>query len=307
MEKSAIKSNVTVLVVDDSPGNLALLLDTLGAAGYTVLVALNGSEAIERARAAKPQIILLDVMMPGFDGFATCRQMKAEPALRDIPIIFMTARDETESIVEGLGLGAVDYIRKPVHPDELKARIAAQLRRVADVTAARATVDASGRPTIALDYLGRVAWSTPQARILMRKYFADADLSDSPPPAVLAWLQDAMVVGSSAQSTPFVCHAGQARLSIYGRSHEHGWLLLLSEDDPQMMSDALCRAFALTEREGQVLLWLAYGKTNREIGEILNTSPRTVNKHLEHIFEKIGTETRTAAAAAALRVLKETS
>ena len=225
MEKRAIKSNVTVLVVDDSPGNLALLLDTLGAAGYTVLVALNGSEAIERARAAKPQIILLDVMMPGFDGFATCRQMKAEPALRDIPIIFMTARDETESIVEGLGLGAVDYIRKPVHPDELKARIAAQLRRVADVTAARATVDASGRPTIALDYLGRVAWSTPQARILMRKYFADADLSDSPPPAVLAWLQDAMAVGSSAPSTPFVCHAGQARLSIYGRSHEHGWLL----------------------------------------------------------------------------------
>ena len=70
------------------------------------------------------------------------------------------------------------------------------------------------------------------------------------------------------------------------------------------MSDALCRAFALTEREGQVLLWLAYGKTNREIGEILHTSPRTVNKHLEHIFRKIGSETRTAAAAAALRVLK---
>lgn len=293
-------SGIPILVVDDSPGNLALLLETLGSAGYTVFVALNGHEAIERAAAAKPQLILLDVMMPGLDGFATCRQLKADPALRDVPVIFMTARDETECIVEGLQLGAVDYVRKPVHPDELKARILVHLRAAQAVTKARTAADSVGRPAIALDAAGDVAWSTPQARALVRKYFSDADLSRRPPTAVMTWLDTQAKSGAG----PYVCQAGQARLSIYARRAEHGWLLLLSEDDPLAMSDLLVRAFDLTEREAQVLLWVIYGKTNREVGEILSMSPRTVNKHLEHMFRKMGAETRTAAAAAALRVLR---
>lgn len=293
-------SGIPILVVDDSPGNLALLLETLSSAGYTVYVALNGREAIERAAAAKPQLILLDVMMPGLDGFATCRQIKADPALRDVPVIFMTARDETECIVEGLELGAVDYVRKPVHPDELKARIAMHLRAAQNVAKARTAADAVGRPAIALDATNSVAWSTPQARALIRKYFANADLSRHPPAVLMGWLDTQAKPGAG----PYVCQSGPARLSIYARRADHGWLLLLSEDDPLAMSELLGRVLGLTEREAQVLLWVGYGKTNREIGEILNMSPRTVNKHLEHVFRKIGAETRTAAAAAALRVLR---
>ena len=90
---------ISVLVVDDNPNNLSLLVDTLDNSGYTVLVALDGKEGLERARAAKPNIILLDVMMPGLDGFETCRRLKHDPALQDIPVIFMTARDETEALV----------------------------------------------------------------------------------------------------------------------------------------------------------------------------------------------------------------
>jgi DNA-binding NarL/FixJ family response regulator len=290
-----------ILAVDDSPGNLSLLLETLGAEGYTVFVALNGVEAIARAAVVKPQLILLDVMMPGLDGFATCKQIKSDPALRDVPVIFMTARDEIEAIVEGLNLGAVDYLRKPVHSDELKARIAVHLQRALDVGKARAAADALGSPVIALNSTGEMAWSTPHAQRWVSKYFAGSDLQCGLPAPIAEWFAQRPPSGA----TPLVVQRGSARLCIAARRVEQGWLLLLSEDDPAAMAQALAGAFALTDREAEVLLWVAYGKTNREIGEILGTSPRTINKHLEHVFSKVGAETRTAAASAALRALRQ--
>ena len=153
-----------VLIVDDQPDNLALLHDALDDAGYTVLVATDGASALQRARQAQPDIVLLDAVMPGLDGFEVARRLKADEATGD----------------------------------------------------------------------------------------------------------------------------------------DDGWLVVLRESSDASMIEAMTLAFPLTAREAEVLYWVAKGKTNKDIADILSLSPRTVTKHLEHVFEKLGVETRTAAAGMAM-------
>lgn len=112
-----------VLMVDDTPANLGVLYEVLSAAGYSVLVAEDGESALERAAYAQPDLILLDVMMPGIDGFETCRRLKEQPETQAIPIIFMSALSDTVDKVRGLQLGAVDYITKPFQHEEVLARV----------------------------------------------------------------------------------------------------------------------------------------------------------------------------------------
>jgi DNA-binding response OmpR family regulator len=190
----------TVLVVDDAVDTLRMLCDALADEGYTVLVARDGQQALERLSLILPDAILLDAVMPGLSGFDTCRQIKAHEVWCKIPVIFMTGLSETADVVAGFDAGGVDYVVKPVRIEEVLARLATHLRN---------------------------AWGT------------------------------------------------RPRLDLA----------------------------ALTPRETEVLSWLAKGKTNRDIAEILGLSHRTVNKHLEHIFEKLGVETRAAAAALASRAV----
>ncbi|HEY9877322.1 MAG TPA: response regulator [Leptolyngbyaceae cyanobacterium] len=124
----AIAQNATILIVDDNPANLGVLSDTLDQAGLEVWVAQSGRVALERVKYALPNLILLDVMMPEIDGFETCRRLKADPATRDIPIIFMTALSDTANKVEGFQLGAVDYITKPFQQEEVLVRIKLHLK-----------------------------------------------------------------------------------------------------------------------------------------------------------------------------------
>ncbi|MBF2027960.1 MAG: hybrid sensor histidine kinase/response regulator [Oscillatoriales cyanobacterium C42_A2020_001] len=123
MDNQLIPSQQTILVVDDNPTNIQVLFDVLDASGYRVAIAKNGESALNRLQASLPDLILLDVMMPGIDGFETCRRIKAIPRACDIPIIFMTALSDTVDKVKGLKLGAVDYITKPIQHEEVLARI----------------------------------------------------------------------------------------------------------------------------------------------------------------------------------------
>lgn len=118
----------SILIVDDVPANIAVLVDFLTGHGYTVLVAEDGESGLERADFAQPSLVLLDVTMPGIDGFETCLRMKKRPSTADIPIIFMTALSDTTDKVKGLRAGAVDYITKPIHQAEVLARIQTHLR-----------------------------------------------------------------------------------------------------------------------------------------------------------------------------------
>lgn len=118
----------SILVVDDNPNNLAVLSDFLGEVGFEVLVARDGESALQKVDYAPPDLILLDVMMPGIDGFETCRQLQSQPHTSEIPVIFMTALADSHDKVKGLLLGAVDYITKPFQQDEVLARVRLHLK-----------------------------------------------------------------------------------------------------------------------------------------------------------------------------------
>ncbi|MBD1900900.1 response regulator [Trichocoleus sp. DQ-A3] len=117
-----------ILVVDDNPTNLELLYNALGSSGYEVLVEMDGFSGIEQAKNYPPDLILLDVQMPGIDGFETCRKLQLDPSTKNIPVIFMTALTDTTDKVKGLHLGAVDYITKPFRHEEALARIQTHLK-----------------------------------------------------------------------------------------------------------------------------------------------------------------------------------
>ncbi|MBD2310546.1 response regulator [Desertifilum sp. FACHB-1129] len=117
-----------ILIVEDNPTNARVLFDVLEAAGFRVLLAQSGESALEKLSAITPHLILLDVMMPGMDGFETCRRLKAAQATQAIPVIFMTALTETADKVKAFALGAVDYITKPIQQEEVLARVNVHLR-----------------------------------------------------------------------------------------------------------------------------------------------------------------------------------
>src|ERR1700749_24144 len=121
------KKRDVALVVDDSPETLRLLTDALDGAGMTVMVAMDGAAAMRIVDQITPDIILLDAVMPGIDGFETCRRLKRDAKLADTPVLFMTGLAETEDIVRGLQAGGVDYVTKPVVIEEMLARIRVHL------------------------------------------------------------------------------------------------------------------------------------------------------------------------------------
>ncbi|WP_430461490.1 response regulator [Thalassolituus sp. LLYu03] len=116
-----------ILIIDDVPANLDVMVDYMAREALEIRVATNGEEGLEIARSRRPDLILLDVMMPGMDGFAVARALKQDPHLRDIPLLFLTAKVEAQSIVAGLRLGADDYLCKPVSLPALRHRVMKQL------------------------------------------------------------------------------------------------------------------------------------------------------------------------------------
>lgn len=286
--------NEVVLVVDDAPDTLGLLCHTLEEAGYTMLMAHDGESALQRLDLVCPDAILLDAMMPGLSGFEVCRRIKATPAWHHIPVIFMTGLSEVEHLVQGFDSGGVDYVVKPVRAEEVLARLSTHVRNARVSRLAREAVDVGGHGVVLVDAKGRVAWRSPQAERWLLGFFPELQ-GDLP----TAWLhlQAEQVLSTRVHSTPNGPQTLVARhLGAVGLGETMLLLHLATPEANNRLSHA-----ALTPREAEVLSWLAKGKTNRDIADILGMSPRTVNKHLEHIFEKLGVETRTAAAALASR------
>jgi sigma-B regulation protein RsbU (phosphoserine phosphatase) len=130
MAPAAAVPSSTILVVDDSPTNLQVMVRTLNGTGHRILVAKDGPSALDIARRGAPDLVLLDVMMPGIDGFEVCRRLKADPVTQPAAVIFLSARGEVSDKVSGLVLGAVDYITKPIQGEEMLARVATHLSRL---------------------------------------------------------------------------------------------------------------------------------------------------------------------------------
>jgi DNA-binding NarL/FixJ family response regulator len=302
-----------VLVVDDVPDNIALLHDALDEAGYTVLVATNGEAALALAHRALPDIVLLDAVMPGLDGFEVARRLKADANTAPIPIVFMTGLTETEHVVAAFSAGGTDYVTKPIRPREVLARIAAHLQQARAQRQARNALDAFGHATLVVrERDGRRLWQTALARRMLTEHFGADEVST--PPEVIAWVaRESLRRRAGAEPYPLVVARGARRISFalhalpedsFDDAADGEWLLVMRESDDGSIVEAMALALELTAREAEVLYWVVKGKTNRDIGEILGTSPKTVTKHLEHVFTKLGVETRTAAAAVAMAKVK---
>ena len=279
---------LVVLIVDDVPDNVALLHDALDEAGYTVLVALDGESALRRAQQALPDVVLLDAVMPGMDGFGLCRALKANPAWSHVPVVFMTGLAETDHVLQGFAVGGVDYVIKPLRLPEVMARLATHVKNARAARMARDATDVSGWGTVVLDSRQRIAWLSPKAGGWLGGLFPQLD-------AAAAWLAGTMQRGSGTHPAGKGQQLLARHIGDVGGSESMFLLGLVAVKDAD---SALVHA-ALTPRETEVLSWIAKGKTNRDIADILGMSPRTVNKHLEHIFEKLGVETRAAAAVIA--------
>jgi DNA-binding response OmpR family regulator/DNA-binding CsgD family transcriptional regulator len=298
-----------VLIVDDVPDNLSVLHDALDEAGYTVLVATSGEAALQRAGQALPDIVLLDAVMPGMDGFEVARRLKARPDTAHIPIVFMTGLTETEHVVAAFQAGGVDYVTKPIRPREVLARIAVHMQGARQARQARNALDAFGHATMAI-HIGssRAVWQTPLARKLLQAYFghggeAPPASSQEVPAQLLKWLHAQATLADEGQAPKplaLVKESRQLVLTLQNRTSDEDWLIVMREVSDTAVVEAMMQGFRLTLREAEVLYWVTKGKTNRDIGDILGSSPATVKKHLEHVYEKLGVETRTAAANLAM-------
>ncbi|HXB80537.1 MAG TPA: response regulator [Bradyrhizobium sp.] len=303
------KKRDVALVVDDSPETLRLLTDALDNVGMTVMVALDGTAAMRIVDQITPDIILLDAVMPGMDGFETCRRLKRETGLSNVPVIFMTGLAETEHIVSGLEAGGVDYVTKPIAIEEMLARIRVHLANARLTQSARAALDVSGRFLLAISKQGKLVWATPQAQRLLSESLASGTGDEFVlPEPMMQWLEQAQKGKAKAKTQALSFPENeQLRLQYMGKLGPNEFLLRLAKDTSADMPAEFSSELGLTTREGEVLSWLSKGKTNRDIAQILGLSPRTVDKHLEQIYAKLGVENRTAAAAIATNTNRRNS
>ncbi len=300
-----------ILVVDDTPDTVRLLTAALEAAGMDVLVALDGAAALQVASRATPDLVLMDALMPGLDGFETCRRLKALSGFDAVPVIFMTGMSEVEDSLRGFAAGAADYVTKPLILDAMLARINAHLTNARKIRDARLALDAADQALIATDASGAILWFTPQAYRLLEERFHDAAAGDLRlPAAVVDWLvaRAADAPGEGARSSfldvPHGHEDGRSRITFVRGTREGGEILFrIADSTPRSQADLLSKALGLTPREAEVAYWMAGGKSNRDIATILSLSPRTIDKHLEVIFTKLNVENRTTAAAAIIGLL----
>jgi DNA-binding response OmpR family regulator/DNA-binding CsgD family transcriptional regulator len=298
-----------VMIVDDTPDNLALLSDTLSEAGYRVLVATDGVSALEQIEYLKPDIILLDVLMPGIDGFETCRRLKCSPETADIPVLFMTALGELNDLLRGFDQGAVDYIVKPIRPPEVLARVDAQLAQSRQVKRAESALSISGLSVLAIDATGIITWLTTAGRQWLEEFMQANGLTEkvqmgvSLPKPLLDWLKLYLKSSESVGGGSFESfHLGvNYSVKMMPCQNAGEFLLRCDKHSAEWNLESVRQSLKLTFREAEILMWISRGKTNKEVGIILDTSPRTVNKHLEHIFEKLGVVTRAAAVSMAMQ------
>lgn len=298
----------TVLLVDDVPENLSLLIDTLRDAGIEIRVAESGERALKQLPNINPDLILLDVMLPGLNGFETCRLIKADARWREVPVLFVTALSDVAEKVRGFEAGGVDYLTKPFHPQEVLARVTAHLqlaflrreleRKNAELSeevslrleAERQLHQSLDRALVVATAEGQVVFTTLQATQLLTRLFPEAP-TDRLPAAVLDWVR-------RPEPRPEELRP-QVRIQLFSEpGFNRSFVLLLEDLAWQPKVDRLI-ALGLTPREAEVLFWFAEGKGAPEIAMIIGVSHNTARKHAQRVLEKLGVENRLAAVRVA--------
>jgi CheY-like chemotaxis protein len=270
-------TNGIVMIIDDTPGNLALLSDTLSEAGYRVLVATDGLSALEQIAYLKPDIILLDIMMQGIDGFETCNRLKAEPETAGIPVLFMTALSELDDLLHGFGEGAVDYIVKPIRPPEVLARVDVQLTHARNLQRAEQALNNSPFSALAIDSSGYITWLTPGGSRWLDEFLRKHALTGkieagSPlPEPIHVWVKQRLEVAEKSDGDSFESYRAGVSFSakITPCQNSGEYLLVLEKHSGEWDIDSVRNSLGLTFREAEILMWISRGKTNKEAGIIL--------------------------------------
>ena len=296
----ANKKKTLILIVDDTPDTLSILNESLDQAGMSTLVALDGKQALRSAQSITPDLILLDAIMPILDGFETCRLIKEDPNLKNIPIIFMTGLSDTESIVKGFESGGTDYLTKPINTAELIARIHTHLHNSRESASVRGALDITGQSIFVTDNVGNKLWETPCVEKLLEE-LKSHNLLNEFEKEVKYWLARNPEQGNNFHFFHDNIHYTGSYIGMTKNLEHH---IKLTNNDSTNDASLLQEKFLITKRESDVFLWLAHGKTNREIAQILDMKPRTVNKHLENIFKKLDVDNRTSAAGLAIQFLQ---
>jgi DNA-binding NarL/FixJ family response regulator len=308
-----------VWLVSSDPIHTQGLVDVLEDAGYGALVLATGSQALDKALVATPDLVLLDARLSDTNGFDLARRLKALAHTSPAPIIFMAETVQSDNVLQALESGGADCVPQTVKPHELLARMAMHLAGARERRQARNALDAFGYATLTVrPHDGKLMWQTPLSRDLLERYCPDhPPYASRTAPELQAWLKECLRRLQSGEAPrPLVLSRGEgARLTL--RLHQQtgdndgvpgsppepsssdDWLIVMREDSDRAVMEAMRAAFTLTMREAEVLYWVVKGKTNKDVGDILGSSPMTVKKHLERVFVKLGVETRTAAAGKA--------
>jgi DNA-binding NarL/FixJ family response regulator len=295
-----------ILIVDDDAETRAMLARALEQAGFAAICAGDGETALAMVRRARPDLVVLDAVMDGLSGFETCRRLKAQVDNAHLPVIFVTGLTETEHVVEGLRAGGADYVTKPIVLEELCARIHVHLSAARLAHSAQTALDVAGRSLLATNSAGSLLWRTPQAAELLVSFAITGNQHPGGlAPDIAAAILALIAAGADLAQPPAKLELGERSLEIryVGQSSPDELYFRLSEPSNESEAKILKSSLGLTSREAEILVWISRGKPNRDISDILNISPRTVNKHLEQVFAKLGVETRSAAAAIATRIV----
>jgi DNA-binding NarL/FixJ family response regulator len=314
----------TVMIVDDVPANVDVVLGLLHESGYRVLVADSGFRGVEQLELELPDLILLDLMMPGMDGIETCLRIKTREAWKHIPVVMMTAADELSKKLAAFEAGAVDFLTKPIQPEGVLARVRAHLH-IRELQTELETVNRSltqknqdlaeeielrldaekqletslEQALLISDRQGEILFATRQAQLLLDTFFVSPP-KNRLPLELHAWLTG---LGNHRPFNVTNKKRGEIQIDHFALSTSGNLSLMRIEHRNGDRGPQALLALGLTAREAEVLYWITEGKTNPEIAIILDSSINTVKKHANNLFTKLGVETRTAAARAALQVL----
>ncbi|MCZ4065611.1 DNA-binding response regulator [Oxalobacter aliiformigenes] len=286
-----------ILVVDDSPETLAMLNEALVSEGFSVLVALSGAQALSICNRIVPDLVLMDAVMSGMDGFESHRKLRENNRMAHVPVIFMTGLDSGEVATASLESGAVDYVQKPIRISELCARIRRHLLNAKQINESGNILDSRGLSTMVVDETCRVLWCTSgAAELLGMAGIGKIEMATVLPSMLSKWIQHARQRDTLS--------VGKNIMVRFEERQGHSCILNITRKNGENeAADLLGKQFGLTERESEVLYWVSQGKTNKELAIILGISARTVNKHLESIFQKLMVDNRTSAASMAIEEL----
>ena len=312
----------SILIVDDDPNNLKVALGHLDAYGYEVLIARDGERGIERARAALPQLILLDVVMPGIDGYEVCRRLKSHPATSDIPVLFMTGQTSMAEKLEGFDVGAVDYITKPVAERELLARVRthiqlytlrARLEEQAALLEQAVSWERAQRETDRQDLVRSRATIRAQGEQL--EALANRWMQASPDGSARPLSAFESVVQAHARQARSLLEpaAGERMSEAAAAACQHLDIIVKLYDHRSLHDQAGAGRGApevpagpnpftkLSPREREIVEMLLRGCSNKEIAIDLSLSQTTVSSHRGRIMNKLEVDSLPALVKLALR------